>query len=99
MRYLRSSYPGYDLKPEEEVAPEERKKAMEQRKKAMKSWSKSFKTMKKERNAIDSFTRIIKPSWCHEITAKHREEFIQERIPEVGSALTIDVELRVSDCV
>jgi hypothetical protein len=37
---------------------------------------------------------LIKPYWCHEITAEDRERFIQKRVPEVGSTLTVDAELR-----
>jgi integrase len=51
--------------------------------------------MKKEKNAIDSFTRVAAPGWCHEITAEDRERFVQKRLAEAGSALTVDAELRV----
>jgi integrase len=50
--------------------------------------------MKREKNAIDSFTRLVHPHWCHDITDEDRERFIQKRMPEVGSGLTVDAELR-----
>jgi integrase len=50
--------------------------------------------MKREKNAIDTFIRLIHPLWCHELTAEDRERFIQHRMPEVGSGLTADAELR-----
>ena len=45
--------------------------------------------MKEEKNSVDSFTRLMKPDWCHEFTPEHREAFVQKRLPEVGSALTV----------
>src|SRR5205807_5944437 len=79
--YLETFYPGHDL-----TGSARHEKA--------ESWSKSFKTMKREKNAMDSFTRLAGPQWCHEITAEDRERFVQKRLPEVGSALTVDAELR-----
>jgi integrase len=80
-KYLATFYPGHD-----ETPSARREKAA--------SWPKSFKTFKREKNAIDSFTRIAKPGFCHELTAQDRERFIQNRMPEVGSGLTVDAELR-----
>jgi len=80
-KYLDTIYPGHD-------------KPAAQRKEAEKGWSKSFKTMRREQNAIDTFTRLVKPGFCHEITAEDRERYVQKRLPEVGSAQTVDVELR-----
>ncbi len=80
-KYLDTFYPGHDL-------------AAAERKQKAKAWSKSFKTMKREKNALDAFTRVIRPGFCHEITAEDRERFVQKRLPEVGSALTVDAELR-----
>jgi integrase len=80
-KYFDTFYPGHDLPPR-------------QRKEKTASWFKSFKTFKREKNAIDSFTRLVKPGFCHELTAEDRERFIQKRMPEVGSALTVDAELR-----
>ncbi len=80
-KYLATFYPGYDLAPRE-------------RKEKAATWPKSFKTMKRERNAIDSFTRLVQPLWCHELTTEDRERFILRRMPEVGSGLTVDAELR-----
>jgi integrase len=36
----------------------------------------------------------VAPHWCHEITPEDRERFIQKRLPEVGSALSVDADLR-----
>jgi integrase len=80
-KYLDTFYPGHD-----------RDAAL--RKEQARGWSKSPKTMKREKLALDSFTRIVKPYWCHEITAENRERFIQKRLGEVGSALSVDAELR-----
>jgi integrase len=80
-KYLGTFYPGYDLPPRE-------------RKEKAVAWPKSFKTMKKEKNAIDSFSRLATVGWCHEITAEDRERFVQKRLSEAGSALTVDAELR-----
>lgn len=80
-KYLDTFYPGHDL-----AGSERREKA--------ERWPKSFNTMKREKNALDSFSRLMDPQWCHEITAEDREKFVQKRLPEVGSALTVDAELR-----
>ena len=80
-KYLDTIYPGHDL-------PTALRKEKE------KSWPKSRGTFKRERNALDSFSRLIKPGFCHEITAEGRERFVQKRLPEVGSSLTVDTELR-----
>jgi hypothetical protein len=80
-KYLETIHPGYDLPPAE-------------RKTKAATWSKSIKSMLRERLAINRFTRIIAPGWCHEITANVRERFIPKRLPEVGPAESVDVELR-----
>src|SRR5262249_55267349 len=80
-KYLHMFYPGHDETPSA-------------RKRKAASWEKSFKTFKREKNAIDSFTRLMSPYWCHDLDAEDRELFIQKRLPEVGSALTVDAELR-----
>jgi integrase len=80
-KYLDTMYPGHD-------------KPATERKEAERGWSKSFKTMRREKNAMDSFERLTKPGFCHEITAEDRERFVQKRLGEVGSGLTIDAELR-----
>jgi integrase len=81
-KYLATLYPGNDL-------------PVSQRKEKEKTWSKSYGTLKKERNAMDSFERLIRPGFCHEITTEDRESFVQKRLHEVGSSLTVDGELRV----
>jgi hypothetical protein len=53
-------YPGHDKPPKE-------------RKQAERSWSKKLKTMGRESNAMDAFTRLAKPGFCHEITAEDRD--------------------------
>jgi integrase len=80
-KYLGTFYPGHD------EAPSARKEKAA-------SWPKSFKTFKREKNAIDSFTRLMSPYWCHDLDDEDRERFVQKRLPEVGSALTVDAELR-----
>ncbi len=80
-KYLDTIYPGHGLPPTE-------------RKEAVRNWNKSLKTMKREKLSMDNFGRIIKPYWCHEITAEDREKFIQRRLQEVGSAVSVDAELR-----
>jgi integrase len=80
-KYLDTFYPGHD------EAPSARKERAA-------SWPKSFKTFKREKNAIDSFTRLMSPYWCHDLDDEDRERFVQKRLPEVGSALTVDAELR-----
>jgi integrase len=81
-KYTETLYPGHDLPPD-------------QRKEKEKSWPKSYGTLKKERNAMDSFERLVNPGFCHEITTEDRESFVQKRLGEVGSGLTVDAELRV----
>src|SRR4051794_30880879 len=80
-KYLDTFYPGHDLPTAE-------------RKEREKGWSKSRGTLKREKPAIDAFSRLIKPDRCPEITAEDREKFIQKRLDEVGSPLTVDAELR-----
>ena len=80
-KYLDTLYPGHEL-------------ATAERKEMAKKWSKSFKTMKRESQAMESFKRLLKPEWCHEITGEDREKFITKRLPEVGSPASVDVELR-----
>jgi integrase len=80
-KYFDTCYPGHDL-------------PAVQRKERERSWGKSWSTCRRERNALDAFTRIAKPASCHQITAEDRESFIQKRLAEAGSALTVDAELR-----
>jgi integrase len=80
-KYLDATYPGHDL-------------PTAKRKEKQAGWPKSYGTLKRERNAMDGFERIVKPGFCHEITALDRERFLQRRLEEVGSAVTVDAELR-----
>lgn len=81
-KYLDTFFPGHEL-------PTAGRKEKE------KTWAKSYGTLKKERNAMDSFERLAKPGFCHEISTEDRERFVQKRLDEVGSGLTVDGELRV----
>ena len=80
-KYWDTIYPGHELEPAA-------------RKEKARTWAKSFSTYKREKLAIESFTRLAHPYWCHEITAEDRERFIQKRLAEVDSALSVDAELR-----
>ncbi|MFO0881564.1 MAG: site-specific integrase [Gemmataceae bacterium] len=80
--YLNETYPGHELPPKD-------------RKAKSASWKKSLGTMKREKLAFGHFERICKPGWCHEITAADRDHYITYRLGEVGSASTVDAELRV----
>jgi integrase len=79
--YLDQTYPGHDLPPAE-------------RKQKAAGWEKSLGTMKREQLAIRHFERIVKPQWCHLLTPKDRARYVNERLAEAGSALTVDAELR-----
>jgi hypothetical protein len=71
-KYLDTFYPGHDEPPRA-------------RKVHAAAWPKSFKTFKREKNAIDSFTRLLNPYWCHDLGDEDGERFVQKRLPEVGS--------------
>ena len=58
-------------------------------------WSKSFASLRSERLAMENFTRLAKPGWCHEMTSSTREEFVRDRLAEVGSPASVDSDLRV----
>jgi integrase len=81
-KYLDTTYPGHELAPA-------------QRKLKSKEWPKGTKSFLRERLAMDNFARLGKPGWCHEITSEDRERFAAARLAEVGSAETVDTELRV----
>jgi hypothetical protein len=80
-KYFDTFYPGHDL----DAAG---------RKEKEQEWGKSVKTMKREKISTESFKRLLNPDWCHQITAEDRENFIQKRLAEVGSALSVDADLR-----
>jgi integrase len=79
--YFNTFYPGHDL-------PAAKRHALQQQ------WGKSFNSMRSERLAMDNFTRLAKPDWCHQITTAHREKFVTDRLAEVGSAASVDSDLR-----
>jgi integrase len=79
--YLDETYPGHDLPAKD-------------RKQKSSAWKKSLGTMKREKLALDHFERICKPGWCHEITPADRDRYVTYRLGEVGSAATVDAELR-----
>lgn len=80
-KYLGTTYPGHDL-------PKDERKAKE------KGWEKSLATYKREKYAVDNFARLVKPAWCHDLGDEHRIKFTSDRLGEVGSAATVDAELR-----
>src|SRR5205823_4425031 len=45
--------------------------------------------------AMENFTRLAKPGWCHEMTSATREEFVRDRLAEVNSPASVDADLRV----
>jgi integrase len=81
-KYLEITFPGHDLPTTE-------------RNEKSRDWGKSIKSLLREKLAMDSFERILRPVWCHDITSDARERFINARVPEVGSAESVDAELRV----
>jgi integrase len=81
-KYMNTFYPGHELPPKE-------------RKTASAGWGKSWASCRSERLALDNFTRIINPGWCHQVTTAHREEFVAARLAEVSSAASVDTDLRV----
>lgn len=81
-RYLDTFYPGHDL-------PAEERKALQAK------WGKSYASMRSERLALENFTRLVSPGWCHELTTAHREAFVRGRLAEVPSAASVDADLRV----
>jgi integrase len=80
-KYMDTTYPGRTL-------------PLAERKVAERQWEKSRNTMRREKLGMDSFARLIKPYWCHEVTAEDRQKFLNLRLPEVASAASVDVELR-----
>ena len=81
-KYFDTFYPGHEL-------PAAKRKALQQQ------WGKSFNSMRSERLALDNFTRLLKPDWCHQITTAQREKFLSDRLAEVPSAASVDADLRV----
>lgn len=81
-KYLDTFYPGHD-------------KPTEERKPLQVQWSKSFASMRSERLAMDNFTRLVEPVWCHEMTSATREAFVRDRLAEVSSPASVDADLRV----
>jgi integrase len=81
-KYLDTFYPGHD-KPTEERKPLQAK------------WSKSYASLRSERLAMENFTRLAKPGWCHEMTSETREAFVRDRLAEVRSSASVDADLRV----
>lgn len=80
-KYLNTEYPGHEL-------------PTAQRRERERTWDKSWNTFRRERNALDAFTRIVHPGLIHEISAHHQTAFLHTRLEEVGSARTVDAELR-----
>lgn len=81
-KYLDSTYPGHALPVRERRTNE-------------KNWSNSLAMFREERRVFGFFAQIIKPEWCQDVTTEQREEFIQQRLTDVGSAHTVNKDLRI----
>ena len=81
-KYMDTFYPGHD-------------KPAAERKPLQAQWSKSHASMRSERLAMENFTRLAKPDWCHEVTTADREAFVRDRLAEVTSPASVDADLRV----
>ncbi len=81
-KYLDTFYPGHD-KPTKERKPLQSK------------WNKSFSSLRSERLAMENFSRLVKPEWCHDMTSATREAFVRDRLAEVPSPASVDADLRV----
>ena len=80
--YLDRIYPGHDKRGKE-------------RREASRSWDKSNASRRAETRVLRDHARIVKPIWCHEITTKDRQIFINDRVKEVGSPQSVDTDLRM----
>ena len=81
-KYLETTYPGHDLPPR-------------QRKDQARTWGKSLSMFWEERRVLDMFAQIIKPEWSQDATTEDRERFIQQRLDAVGSAHSVNKDLRI----
>jgi integrase len=81
-KYLDTHYPGHGLPTKE-------------RKAAAKAWGKSEASLAEERRVLEMFAKTIKPGWCHDITTEDREKYIQGRILEVESPISVEKDLRI----
>jgi integrase len=81
-KYLDTFYPGHD-------------RPIEERKPLQAKWAKSYASLRSERLAMENFTRLASPGWCHELTTAHREAFVRDRLAEVSSPASVDADLRV----
>ncbi|MBY0231773.1 MAG: site-specific integrase [Gemmataceae bacterium] len=81
-KYLDTFYPGHD-------------KPTDERKPLQAEWAKSHSSLRSERLAIQNFTRLADPGWCHELTTAHREAFVRDRLAEVPSPASVEADLRV----
>ena len=80
--YLDRTYPGHD-------------KRGKDRKEASRTWDKSNASRRAESRVLKDFARIVKPVWCHEVTTKEPQTFIDQRINEVGSPQSVNADLRM----
>ena len=81
-KYLDSTYPGHDL-------------PARQRKQEERNWSNSLAMFREERRVLDFFAQLVEPEWCQDITTEQREDYIQKRLADVGSAQTVNKDLRI----
>ena len=81
-KYLDTFYPGHDK-------PTEGRRALQAK------WNKSLASLRSERLAMENFTRLAKPGWCHEMTSATREAYVRDRLAEVPSPASVDADLRV----
>ncbi len=81
-KFLNTFYPGHELP-----------KIWRQEKEE--DWVNSIATMREERRVLDKFGHVVGCRWCHEITSEDRESFIQHRMKEVASGVTINKDLAI----
>jgi integrase len=80
--YLDRIYPGHDKRGKERVE-------------ASRVWEKSSASRRAETRVLRDFARIVKPTWCHEVTTKDRQTYIDQRIKEVPSPQSVNADLRM----
>jgi integrase len=80
--YLDRIYPGHDKRGKKRVE-------------ASRAWEKSDASRRGEARVLRDFARIAKPTWCHEVTTKERQAYIDQRLKEVNSPQSVDADLRM----
>jgi hypothetical protein len=75
--YLDRIYPGHDKRGKKRVE-------------ASRAWEKSDASRRAEARVLRDFARIVKPTWCHEVTTKERQAYINQRLKEVNSPQSVE---------